>query len=452
MKTIKSKKGISLILLIIIVILIIAAVEIVISLFSKTAKEERSEKNIFKSEITSYSGELQSWINNQRSQNPQTFDISKVNATKTEGTYNGLKIQDIITSMSDEDAKTYQIKLGHLVYSTDNPNEISWLSGSKIQILPGDIYTSIDESYYTAVAAGTEASPGAALTVNSTIDGKTPTYSNPVIPAGFMAINTSAANWGRVITDWNNGLVIQDLYGNQFVWVPVGYLKENGTMDGVNFDSKFGRRIFGDENFGKEKLQYDETVDAVLENMEVNIINYGGFYIARYESSNNGTVIKSNQTPDTNVSFEKAKNQAENLDTTYGWNLNYVESNLCYSAHFDTVLEWIIENKNKTEEQVKVSSVSWGNYINDTFSAKKTDISKTGVYSQAVANNIYDLAGNVWEWTMETSVSSTGENLNIVRGGSAVDDGDKTPVRFRKGYSKSYTGKEVGYRVVLNVK
>ena len=63
---------------------------------------------------------------------------------------------------------------------------------------------------------------------NMTLDGKTTGYSsaNPVIPKGFKTVDTESAKWvyidnnKQVVQGWNDGLVIEDEKGNQFVWVP----------------------------------------------------------------------------------------------------------------------------------------------------------------------------------------------------------------------------------------
>ena len=71
----------------------------------------------------------------------------------------------------------------------------------------------------------------------------------------------------------------------------------------------------------------------------------------------------------------------------------------------------------KTYEEVASNSTSWGNYSDDTFSPNARG-NYTGVYEQAKANNIYDLAGNNWEWTQERCGSnyvmrSGGYNLMV---------------------------------------
>ena len=69
-------------------------------------------------------------------------------------------------------------------------------------------------------------------------------YTNPPIPEG----------WEHVEGKWDTGLVIEDFKGNQFVWVPVGFLDANGTLDGTNFTEKFGRRNYQDDKFSDDEF------------------------------------------------------------------------------------------------------------------------------------------------------------------------------------------------------
>ena len=53
-------------------------------------------------------------------------------------------------------------------------------------------------------------------------------YKNPPIPSGFE----------HVCGKWNSGFVIECKFDrSQFVWIPVGFLRTNGTLDG-NFLQK----------------------------------------------------------------------------------------------------------------------------------------------------------------------------------------------------------------------
>ena len=129
----------------------------------------------------------------------------------------------------------------------------------------------------------------------------------------------------------------------------------------------------------------------------------GGFYIGRYEASEeNGSVaIKKNKQPWNYVSqidaLEKSKEKYPDSDFT---------STLLTGAAWDRTLCWLYETNKINEEKGKSiveivgDSTSWGNYNND--SDGNNGIINTGT-ERAFANNIYDLAGNLSEWTTEAS-------------------------------------------------
>ena len=61
---------------------------------------------------------------------------------------------------------------------------------------------------------------------NGTINGGTPNTNNPIIPRGYIPINAGSATWGDgtsspIQSSVDNGLVIKDDEGNEWVWVPV---------------------------------------------------------------------------------------------------------------------------------------------------------------------------------------------------------------------------------------
>ena len=142
-----------------------------------------------------------------------------------------------------------------------------------------------------------------------------------------------------------------------------------------------------------------------------------------------------------------------------GANTN-VETGMIWGNQWDRTLMWLIETGSKTKEQIADDSTSWGNYYNATFeyvnssgsTATKNEGSSTriptGSAEYTKANNIYDLVGNVRDWTMEAS-STYGR---VYRGGGCSSNGDNLPADVR-GYSyPTYSGSYYGCRSALYIK
>ena len=267
-------------------------------------------------------------------------------------------------------------------------------------------------------------------TTNTSITGANYTYYNPVIPVGFKTVPTKDASWkstnGIQVDGWNNGLVIEDEDGNQFVWVPV---------DGTNV--KY-------ESWCENGVSYTEcTTD--LENMpitkeETQINKYDGFYIARYEASNNNEIPQSKAKKDLwayvdyNNSIKISSTYAEYL---YGKNNSItIKSCIPTGTMWDTIMKWI-ENENNG---LTIDSRDWGNY-KDSIIDENVEYGKylkTGNSEFWKKKNIYDIAGNVHEWTLEELKSDN--SITLMRGGWATTSGTKYPASSR--YKISKTDKE----------
>ena len=261
------------------------------------------------------------------------------------------------------------------------------------------------------------------------------------IPEGFKVADDSASTV-------QGGVVIEDKDGNQFVWVPV---------DTISDYKRTWYTGSGGITFGS----YSETLK---DDEKTSVTTYKGFYIGRYEagdkestvaktlrSSNDVTktvTIKANQAPYNYVTRTQAKSLAEGVKTQQGYK---AKTKLVSSYAWDTTIAFI----QKVNSDYGNSSGE-ENYYNKTFSY--TDI--TGASQTKSSNspvlvptgqttpvcNIYDMGGNVKEWTTE-SCSATPDSL---RGG---DCGYYTnyPAGYRCTYSSSSNGADDcnGFRLTL---
>ena len=120
------------------------------------------------------------------------------------------------------------------------------------------------------------------------------------------------------------------------------------------------------------------------------------------------------------------------------------------------------ENLTDTEGSTKYNSADYTNCVNYNTSThnlyKRIELS-TGAVEQFKLKNIYDMAGNIWEWTTETGHHSTtdtnattGTKYAVRRGGGFADSGTNCPISERPGCNAATTTDiSFGFRVVLYV-
>jgi len=312
---------------------------------------------------------------------------------------------------------------------------------------------------------------------NGTINGKKPGTNNPVIPGGYTPIDAGDAKWGDgssapAQSSIDNGLVIKDDNNNEWVWIPVEasvlssmYVTSNDgialsgdvgvatnlytktTTIGKNGDTTTITRgmpntmdkrepdivIDGDkdETYYKTVLGFEssgamaEAFTADYANMIASIEKYGGFYIGRYELSNEG--VQKEKATLTNKNWYELYKKCMTLNAS-----GKVESKMIWGIQWDLVCDFISK---KGEQKSITNSTTWGNHSNSTGNAAVMDGTTkkygskqvTGYSEYWKANNIYDIAGNCWEWTQEAN-----NTLNrAYRGGSYGNDGSSLPASNR---------------------
>ena len=286
------------------------------------------------------------------------------------------------------------------------------------------------------------------------------------IPAGFKVADDSG-------TTIDEGIVIEDSKQNQFVWVQVS--KEN-------FESEFVRREGYDNGSQQSRLSNCGESDATGNNTNAKVIETattkqeakdmyksvkanGGFYIGRYEAgkdTNEKVVVQKNANVYNNVYWSSTKAMQESETATTGGAVELsrnfakenkyktVQSTLIYGVQWDAVMNWMkdVENSNATSTDKKyiIDSTEMGWYSGVSGNSEhKTGIDLNGGKNQV--KKIYDLGGNVREWTMESCYTDS----RVYRGGSYNYTGSLFPASTRD-YPPSSSYSDIGFRFTLFLK
>ena len=247
---------------------------------------------------------------------------------------------------------------------------------------------------------------------------------------------------------------------------------------------------------------FTEQYQAMLKSVYTN----GGFWIGRYEaglekgknprtsyvaiSASDKAVIKPNMYPYNYVKRDEAQELATRM------NYGDCKGSLIFGIQWDLTLKYIEEktvelaeeaNKYTVRTDIKSkltsNSTTIGNYYNSAFTLNRGKFAQNGALSKwynfnseekptlvtgskkkeqssnsnaillttgateaTNLQNIYDIAGNVWEWTLEFYNTSS---PCVGRGGSYYDYGSNYPAKNRYYYDTSLYINNVGFRIGL---
>ena len=353
------------------------------------------------------------------------------------------------------------------------------------------------------------------------------------IPAYFAVSQVEGEN--KV----DDGLVIIDSNGNEFVWIPCG-TKTGETYNTKEYDdakdyvkNKWNDKT--DENYkSKTWINTDSSGNDNTETKKQSIEKYGGFYIARFEAGvpSNAPFYISNTSDGKYVGIdgktkvycndsnnargaESAKERVKNLKPVskrniQAWNFidqptakivsekmyennNTIDSYLVDSNAWNYICEHKLKNIIE-ESKLKEDSTQYGNYNNNNNNTDYTSLDclwakhkydngwncaekyekgnitpnlvpkgdenkielATGASDDFKVYNIYDMAGNMWEWTAETGTVDSGSNDDIfavLRGGGFNQEGGAYSVySMMSNYDNSYCEVNVCFRPVFYVK
>ena len=263
------------------------------------------------------------------------------------------------------------------------------------------------------------------------------------LPNGFYYVGGDIST-GLVISDKQDDKINASgtSMGNQFVWIPVS--EENiGT---TTFDSS-GQPISGlSTNYIEPFTSGYKTEVSEYNTMKAQVLKYGGFYIGRFEAGVNTTRLRTGYTTAEKVVCKKGvapyvyvpwgesissdnqvsgKSGAVYLSKKMYSSSSSVVSTLVYGCQWDAMCKYVGDSQRTTPT--------------------RSVLELTGTVTTDVSKNIYDLAGNCYEWTMEVDSSTK----RVLRGGYVYY---AYSINHRTGYNPAYGSGHDAFRPALYIK
>ena len=214
---------------------------------------------------------------------------------------------------------------------------------------------------------------------------------------------------------------------------------------------------------GISRYEFLMEMEQEFYEMLQSVATYGGFYIGRYEVGDLSKIAPVVKRMNTDIESQKWYTMYKRCKKLSGANTN-VKTSMMWGTQYDQVMNWLIKSGEKTPLDINKGSVAWGNYLDNEFeyytnTSKETATKNlgsgtriaSGAYEGAKANNIYDLAGNVWLWTLEANSSGSGD-YRYNRGGAYNNYGVNYCASGRSGSGPSYRYNDVGFSGKLYIK
>ena len=308
------------------------------------------------------------------------------------------------------------------------------------------------------------------------------------VPKGYVASTVAgekSVSTGFVIKEGSNGGATSGI--NEFVWVPVSNIsdiydeannagqlwifsgttstkqtypttknignREPDVVTGASSGSDSSSGTSYDAvstNLQQAGLSSTATVSdfkAQLQNefneMIKSVKTYGGFYIGRYETGNLSQPKAVVQKNNTDIGSQTWYTQYK-LCKTIKAN-NNVATSMIWGCQWDATMRWMQTSSNSDVANFPTDSTGKGNYI-DTNGNKAIPTGSNSSYS---VNNIYDMAGNVFDWT----IVANGTNTRVKCGGYFYDTASKSPASSRNySFYPTDSARGTGCRSTLYVK
>lgn len=266
-------------------------------------------------------------------------------------------------------------------------------------------------------------------------------------PSRIYGVDSKGKIWGKLYSFSSTGrkaLNWTETNGIMNITSQASYREPNVLSrydsDGYSLMHSSG---LGETRYEMLAQELEQNYYEIIESIK----KYGGFYIGRYETGGlNGTAVVRKM--DTNIGSQDWYTMYKKCLTLKGTNTD-VKTSMIFGNLWDEALEWLVKSGATISDgttltyQLMKNSTTWGNYDNAKFNyiaanAETPLMTKTKAQSKSTripagsaeytkANNVYDMAGNVWDWT--TEAYSTYDR--VYRGGSYYFYGSDNPASYR---------------------
>ena len=352
-------------------------------------------------------------------------------------------------------------------------NELAETMGNIINGLGGDTYEEpeMPEEWDDTKVNAVESADNVVVPVPKGYTASEVTGENTVKDGFVIYENTNGEDKKEPVTDESDIKTAQETR-NQFVWVPV---TDPSEMYGIDASGKKWGKLYefaedgitalnwteedgvmsitatsGTGSYREPDVVSDDSSNSVnlaqleteFNNMIASVEKYGGFYIGRYETGSlsqvEAAVIKNNSDindHDWYTNYNKIKGVAANSNVT---------TTMIWGCQWDAVMRWMYNSGDEEKKTYTYDSTGKGNYYGTQGSTNK--VIPTGSNPTYAVNNIYDMAGNVRDWTIEAGFTSG----RVTRGGYFIGTASDVPASYRNSYSlPAYSDSYNGSRLAL---
>ena len=486
---IKQTKGITLIALVITIIVLLILAGVTITMLTgdngilKQATNARATNDKAEFEEQVKLAVMASRVNNTASINLETLE-TELN-----------KISGATITKSTEDKLPWTVKKGSYEVTITAEGTITTNTTGKDDGKKDD-ETKIDygtktpaEDTRTVIEQATAAKPtGSTINPNTNeTTGIVMTDSNQnewvwvEVPATVFTSATNSTDYDNIKADLIS--YASDYRGS---YTDEWYAMDGSTLVTANTEGLTDAQKLLNNGCGLTYNEYSTNYNKMLSSIYTN----KGFYIGRYEAgiagSDENTSLAIYERTEITSSSPKAVSKKDMIPYNWircsdaqqlanGMSTENKTSSLMFGIQWDLVCKFLEvkgnwdTTTNTAQYYIKENSSSWGNYNSSTFTinsakakkynginksydditGKKTSyiLLTTGASEQNKKMNIYDFAGNEYEWTLENTTNTYFPCSS--RGGDFYYDGDGRPASYRNNDITTYSENGYGLRVSL---